>query len=233
MKVLAVETSTLMGSVAVVDDDRLLCELTLHVQETHSSQLMPAIDYVLNAAGCAPDGLDGFAVTLGPGSFTGLRIGMATIKGLAVAASKPLVGIPTLKAMAWSFPYCPHLLCPMIDAKMKEVYAAWFETGGGEMTRRSEDLVLPVADLLKDAKQRALFFGSGAEKYRAEISAIMGDRAHFALHGIAGARASIVGFLAVEKLKRQDFADIETLEPIYIRESQAIEKSRRGPAKSS
>ena len=100
LNVLAVETSTLMGGVAVVEDERLLCELTLHVQETHSAQLMPAIDYVLQTAGCAPDMLDGFAVALGPGSFTGLRIGMATMKGLAVAASKPLVGVPTLEAMA-------------------------------------------------------------------------------------------------------------------------------------
>lgn len=227
MKVLAVETSTLMGSVAVVDGGRMLCELTLHVQETHSSQLMPVIDYVLKESGCAPDRLDGFAVALGPGSFTGLRIGMATMKGLAVAASKPLVGVPTLEAMAWSFPYCPHLICPMLDARMKEVFAAWFKAGGGEVSRRSEDMVISVSNLLKDTKEETLFFGTGAERYRSEISEIMGDLARFASPEIAGARASVVGFLAAEKIRRGDFADIDTLEPIYIRESQAIAKSRR------
>ena len=222
MKVLAVETSTLMGSVAVVDDDRPLCELTLHVMETHSSQLMPAIDYVLKAAGCALDGLDGFAVALGPGSFTGLRIGMATMKGLAVAASKPLVGTPTLEAMAWSFPHCRHLICPMLDARMKEVYAAWFKAEEGRPVRRSEDTALSVSDLLKNAKEDTLFFGTGAERYRAEIIEIMGDRAHFASPEISGARASVVGFLAAERIRRGDFDNIDTLEPIYIRESQAI-----------
>ncbi len=227
MKVLAVETSTLMGGVAVVEDERLLCELTLHVQETHSAQLMPAIDYVLQTADCAPDMLDGFAVALGPGSFTGLRIGMATMKGLAVAASKPLVGVPTLEAMARGFPHCTHLLCPMLDARMNEVYAAWFENKDGETLRCSEDLVLPVSDLLKDAKQQALFFGTGAERFREEITEIMGDLALFSSHKVAGASASIVGFLAIEKLKRGEFADVDSLEPIYIRQAQAIAKSRR------
>jgi tRNA threonylcarbamoyladenosine biosynthesis protein TsaB len=227
MKILALETSTLMGSIAVVDDGRLLCELTLHVKETHSSQLMPAVDYVLKTVGLPPERLDGFAVALGPGSFTGLRIGMSTIKGLALAASKPLVGISTLEAMAWSFPFCSDLICPMIDARMKEVYAAWFAARAGIVSRRSEDMVLSVSELLQDAKEEALFFGSGAEKYRAEINGIMGKRAHFVSPEIVGARASILGFLAVDKLKRKEFADIDSLEPLYIRESQAIEKSRK------
>jgi len=175
MKVLAVETSTLMGSVAVVESDRILCELTLSVEETHSSQLMPAIDYVLKTARCTPDRLDGLAIALGPGSFTGLRIGMAAVKGLAVAAGKPVAGISTLEAMAWSFPFCPHLICPMLDARMNEIYTAWFEAGDGRVWRRSEDVALPVADFLKSAKKEAVFFGPGALRYRAEISDLMGD----------------------------------------------------------
>jgi tRNA threonylcarbamoyladenosine biosynthesis protein TsaB len=227
MKVLAIETSTLMGSVAVVEERAILCELTLHVAETHSSQLMPAIDYVLKTAGCSPDGIDAFAAALGPGSFTGLRIGLSTMKGLAVAASKPLVGIPTLEAMAWAFPYCPYVICPMLDARMKEIYAARFRAGSGNISRLSEDLVLPVPALLKDADKETLFFGSGAERYREQISEIMGDLAHFPSFEISGARASTVGFLALEKLEAGEIADIDAIEPLYIRESQAIEKLRR------
>lgn len=230
MKILAVETSTLMGGVAIVEEGSILCELTLHVAETHSSQLMPAIDYVLKTANCTPDSLDGFAVALGPGSFTGLRIGMSTMKGLAVAATKPLVGIPTLEAMAWAFPYCPYLICPILDARMKEVYAAWFEADAGNVSRRSEDLVLPVSELLKNAPKETLFFGTGAERYRKEIVEIIGDLACFASPQVAGARPSTVGFLALDKLKRGEIANIDSLEPIYIRESQAIEKQRRGGA---
>ncbi|UCD57589.1 MAG: tRNA (adenosine(37)-N6)-threonylcarbamoyltransferase complex dimerization subunit type 1 TsaB [Candidatus Hydrogenedentota bacterium] len=226
MRILAVETSTLMGSVAVVDNNRVLCELTLHVEETHSSQLMPAIDYVLKTVGLTPPLLDGFAVALGPGSFTGLRIGLSTVKGLAVAASKPVAGIPTLEAMAWSFPFCPYLMCPLIDARMKEVYGAWFRAKAGKPVRESEDMVLPISHLLKGMKEKVLFFGSGAQRYREEITGIMGELAHFASPEIMGARASIVGFLGGEKMSRRDLADVHSLEPLYIRESQAIAKLR-------
>jgi tRNA threonylcarbamoyladenosine biosynthesis protein TsaB len=227
MKILAVETSTLMGSIAVVEDRAILCELTLHVAETHSSQLMPAIDYVLKTVGCAPNEVDAFAVALGPGSFTGLRIGLSTMKGLAVAASKPLVGVSTLEAMAWAFPYCRFIMCPMLDARMKEVYAARFKAGDGTISRLSEDLVLPVSALLEGMDEETLFFGSGAEKYKGQISEIAGDLAHFTSFEISGARASIVGFLAAERIKAGEVDDVDTIEPLYIRESQAIEKLKR------
>ena len=227
MKILAIETSTLMGGVAVVEDADVICELTLSVAETHSAQLMPAVDYMLKTAGCKPAELDAFAVALGPGSFTGLRIGLSTVKGLAVATSKPVVGIPTLEAMAHAFPYCPRLTCPMLDARMKEVYAAFFEAGDGTVSRRSDDLVLGVSDLLNDAREETLFFGTGAKRYREQIVEIMGDLARFASPEISGARASTVGFLALEKLRRGEVADIDSIEPIYIRESQAIEKLKK------
>jgi tRNA threonylcarbamoyladenosine biosynthesis protein TsaB len=227
MKILAVETSTLMGGVAVVEDEDVICELTLSVGETHSAQLMPAVDFVLKTAGCRADELDAFAVALGPGSFTGLRIGVSTVKGLAVAATKPVVGIPTLEAMAQAFPYCPRLICPMLDARMKEVYAAFFEAADGTISRRSDDLVLGVSDLLSDAKEETLFFGTGAKRYRERIVEIMGDLAHFASPEISGARASSVGFLALGKLRRGEVANIDEIEPIYIRESQAIEKLKK------
>ena len=227
MKILALEASTLMGGVAVVDDEGVICELTLSVAETHSAQLMPAVDYALRMAGLKLGELDAFAVALGPGSFTGLRIGLSTVKGLAVAASKPLVGIPTLEAMAHAFPYCPRLICPMLDARMKEVYAAFFEARDGSVSRRSDDLVLGVSDLLNDAKEETLFFGTGAKRYREQIVEIMGDLARFASPEISGARASTVGFLAVEKLRRGESSDIDSIEPIYIRESQAIEKLKK------
>lgn len=227
MKVLAVETSTLMGSVAVVEERAILCELTLHVAETHSSQLMPAIDHVLQTVNCRPEEIDAFAAALGPGSFTGLRIGLSTLQGLAVAASKPLVGVSTLEAMAWAFPYCSFTICPILDARMKEVYAARFKADAGTISRLSDDLVLPVSDLLEGHGEETLFFGSGAERYREQIVEIMGESAHFSPNEISGARASVVGFLALEKLEAAESGDANTIEPIYIRESQAIEKLKR------
>lgn len=227
MKILALETSTLVGSIALIDDNGLICEFTLQVKETHSSQLMPAIDHVLRTAELRPEQLDGFAVALGPGSFTGLRIGLSTAKGLALAASKPLVGISSLEAMAWNLPFCPHLICPMIDARMKEVYAAWFLAKDGKVLRESEDMVTSVSNLLGERKVETVFLGSGAKRYREEISDILGELAHFFSPEIMGARASILGFLALEKLRRGESDDVDTLEPLYIRESQAIEKEKR------
>ncbi len=227
MKLLAVETSTLMGSVAVVDGDRLLCEVTLQVSETHSSQIMPVVEYVLGTAGLEVAQLDGFAVALGPGSFTGLRIGMATVKGLAVASSKPIVGVSTLEAMAWEFPHCPVLICPLIDARMKEVYGAFFRSKDGEPARQSEDTVLPVSELLRDVREPTLLFGSGAQRYRAKIQELLGPLARFAGPEIEGARASRVGFLAHRRFVRGEVDNLDSLEPLYIRESLAVAKSRR------
>ncbi len=227
MKILALETSTLVGSIALIDDDRLLCELTLQVKETHSSQLMPAIDHALRTAELRPGQLDGFAVALGPGSFTGLRIGLSTTKGLAVAASKPVIGISSLEAMAWNLPFCPHFICPMIDARMKEVYAAWFVAKGGTVVRESEDMVGSVPDLLTARRAETVFLGSGARRYRKEISKQLGDLAHFLSPEIMGVRASIVAFLALERLRKGECDDVDTLEPLYIREAQAVEKEKR------
>lgn len=221
MKVLAIETSTLTGSIAALEADRVLCELTLHVEETHSAQLMPAIDYVLKTVRWTPNQLDGLGIAVGPGSFTGLRIGLATVKGLATALSKPVAGIPTLEAMAWSFAHCRHLLCPLIDARMKEVYAAWFRPEDSGIARISKEVVISVEDLLKPVAETTLFFGSGAQRYRKEIAEIMGTRARFAVPEMYGARASIVGYLAKEKLLRAETADVDSLEPLYLRKSQA------------
>ncbi|GAB4331872.1 MAG: tRNA (adenosine(37)-N6)-threonylcarbamoyltransferase complex dimerization subunit type 1 TsaB [Candidatus Abyssubacteria bacterium] len=228
MKLLALETSTLVGSVAAVDGERLLCEVTLQVSETHSSQIMPVIEYVLKTVRLEVGQLDALGVALGPGSFTGLRIGMATIKGLAVTASKPVVGVSTLEAMAWEFPYCPYLICPLIDARMKEVYGAFFRSIDGELIRQSQDTVGPVTELVRDVREPALFFGSGAMNYRGKIEELMGPLARFAGPDLEGARASLVGFLAHRRLVRGDVDDLDTLEPLYIRESLALAKTRRG-----
>jgi tRNA threonylcarbamoyladenosine biosynthesis protein TsaB len=152
---------------------------------------------------------------------------MATVKGLALAASKPIVGVSTLEAMAWEFPFCPYVLCPLIDARMNEVYGAWFTAQEGGIVRQSEDMVLPIAALLKDVREDALFFGSGAQRYRREIAELAGKRAHFAPLEVMGARASLVGFLAAEKLERGEIADLDSLEPLYIRESQALTNKPR------
>ncbi|OLC39098.1 MAG: tRNA (adenosine(37)-N6)-threonylcarbamoyltransferase complex dimerization subunit type 1 TsaB, partial [Candidatus Rokubacteria bacterium 13_1_40CM_4_69_5] len=124
MRVLAVETSTLAGGVALLDGERIRGEYSLDVSATHSERLMPAIDRVLTDAGWTPADLQGLAAAVGPGSFTGLRIGLSAVKGLALALGIPIAAVPTLDAMAASLPFASLPVCPVLDARKGEVYCA-------------------------------------------------------------------------------------------------------------
>src|ERR1700690_1829481 len=127
MKILSVETSTMLGGVAVMDSQAgLIAEIKLNVKTTHSERLMTAISQVLSQSGIDLRGIDAFAVASGPGSFTGLRIGLSTVKGLSYATGKPVVTVPTLEAFAWNFPYSMYPVCLMLDARRGEVYSALF-----------------------------------------------------------------------------------------------------------
>jgi tRNA threonylcarbamoyladenosine biosynthesis protein TsaB len=128
MKVLAIETSTMLGGVAVMDAAKgLVAEARETVKAGHSGRLMPEIDGVLKRVSLTLSDIDALAVTTGPGSFTGLRIGLSTVKGLSYSAGIPVVVVPTLEAMAWNFPDYAYPVCPMLDARKIEVYAGIFE----------------------------------------------------------------------------------------------------------
>ena len=120
MKILAIETSTMLGGVAVMDDVKgLLVEVRASVKTGHSGKLMPEIDDALKRASLGIGDIDALCVTTGPGSFTGLRIGLSTVKGLAYSTGLPVVAVPTLEALAWNFPDFPCPVCPMLDARKK------------------------------------------------------------------------------------------------------------------
>ena len=147
MKILVIDTSPLIGSVAVIDGDNLVAEHTLNIVQAHSSRLMPAIDGILKWSDITADTLDGCAVGIGPGSFTGIRIGVATIKSLCYALDKPIVGVSTLEAIAYNLRWTNGIICPLLDARRSEVYGAIFQ-GGSEWQRLSEDLCLSIEALL-------------------------------------------------------------------------------------
>src|SRR5437773_831287 len=138
MRVLAVETSTLAGGVAVLDGDVLVGQYLLDVRVTHSERLMVALDRLLGDAGWTVLDLEGLAVAVGPGSFTGLRVGLSTVKGLAVALGVPVAAVPTLDAMAASLPFAALPVCPVLDARKGEVYASLYRWDGGAMRREWE-----------------------------------------------------------------------------------------------
>lgn len=222
MKILALETATVAGSIAVLDDlEGLVGEVRIDVKIVHAERLMPSIEWLLSSSMISAEEIDAFAVSIGPGSFTGLRIGLSTAKGFAFASGKPLVPVPTLDAFARTLPFCSHIVCPMLDARKDEVYAALYKWEGGVMKKIMPETAVSPGDLLKDIKEPMVFMGDGARKYRELIMDALKENAVFAPSSRMSPSASTVAEIAVEKIKQGDVADIVSLTPFYIRKSEA------------
>ena len=221
MKILAVDTATISCSVAVIDNTSVCAELTTHKKQTHSKHLMASIDSVLESVDCRAGDLDGFAVTIGPGSFTGLRIGMATIKGLASAVDKPVVGISSLEALAWQCSAHTRLICPLLDARKEEVYGATYRFSKDRLIQQTPACAVRPAAFVGEIKEPCVFIGSGAQLYQKKIQDALGDKAYFFPGDQNMIRASSVGFLSLERFKNNDTVSATDLTPFYIRKSDA------------
>lgn len=224
MRILAVDTSTPDGSVAVVDGPRVLAELAVRSASTHSSRLLSSIHFLLEALALDVRSLDGFAVAPGPGSFTGIRIGLGTVKALAFASGKPVAPVSSLAALAFRLSDGgERWVAPVLDAKKGEVYASLADAAAGLKTAVPEGAYPPAEFLrLAGSRRTILFSGGGAELYRPLIEERLGPRARFSPRPpfIAGE----VGILGVRILREGRGATAETLEPLYYRTSQAEEK---------
>lgn len=225
MKLLGIETSTRTGSVAIIEGEEIIAEYTLNIQETHTSRLMPALDHILKEAHLTIHQMDAIAVSLGPGSFTGLRIGVATAKGLCLALRKPLVGIPTLDAFAHNICCTSHIICPLLDARKGEVYAALYRyrapIAGHELQKLTSELVLPLDELLSKINNSAVFLGDALDKYRNLIERNLREDAFFAPPYLNLPRAANVAVLGLEKLKSGEETDLQNIEPLYVRRPEA------------
>ncbi len=155
MKILSLDTSATIASVALVEDDRLLAEYTLNNGNTHSETLLPMVVAILDAHGMDMEEVDLFAASTGPGSFTGVRIGAATLKGLAFDSGKPCVGVSTLEAIAENLVLRQGLICPVMNARRSQVYTALFRSDGEKLTRLSPDEAISIAEL----DERLAFYG--------------------------------------------------------------------------
>lgn len=222
MRVLAVETSTLAGGVALLDGDVLLGQYVLDVRVTHSERLMDAVDRLLGDAGWTARDLTGLAVAVGPGSFTGLRVGLSTVKGLAVALRIPVAAVPTLDAMAASLPFAALPVCPVLDARKGEVYASLYRWDGVAMRREWEYLALAPAALAARLGEPAILLGDAAP-------AIPSPHARLAPPSHRAPSPVWVALLGVERLRRGETVAPAELVPIYLRPPEA-ELKRRGLA---
>ena len=222
MKVLSIDTSTMLGGVAVIDrHSGLVAETRLNVKTTHSERLMTVIDRVLAGSELSLSDIDVFAVAIGPGSFTGLRICLSTIKGLSYATGKPVVTVPTLEALAWNFPYSRYPVCSLLDARKGEVYAAVFKWERGGFERMIDDTSVKPGDLLRQLEGEIIFAGEGVSIYRDKILEVMQGRALIATPEKMVPSPANVAMLGLAKALKGEYTDPADAVPIYIRKSEA------------
>jgi tRNA threonylcarbamoyladenosine biosynthesis protein TsaB len=220
MNLLTIDTSTSACSVALTSGEHLVAEYLENLDRHLGSRLLDCVDAVLRGAGVTVSDLDGFGVALGPGSFTGVRIGVATVKGLALAAHKPVAGFSSLAMLAMNLPWAAYPVCPMFDARKKEVYTALYDCRD-RPTATVKDCVVSPAEFLEEITGPTVFVGDGAIKYRDMIMTRLGERAIFAPPYTQQPRASMGAILAREAFARGQTEPVSSLVPVYIRPSEA------------
>lgn len=227
MIVLAVDTTTPSGSVALLENGVLLGEVNLESPGTHSARLLRSVDFLLGVHGLDVKDLDAFAVAAGPGSFTGIRIGVGAVQSLAFASGKPVAPVSTLLALASKLAADgARLVCPLLDAKKDELYAALFEAGPSGLVE-----VIPQGAYAPDAffarlpaRRVVSFAGSGLAVYREKLRPYVRDKARFPRR--SPFIAAEVGRIGCAMVREGKGVAAAALEPLYFRRSQAEEKCR-------
>ena len=221
MRILAVDTSIRSCSVAIVDRNDLLSEIISGNGQTHSRHLMAMIDSALELADLDLSLTDGLAFTSGPGSFTGLRIGISTMLGLSAATRKPIVGISGLDALAMQAAAPNMTICPWVDGRRNEVYCGRYRWINGELVKEAAEQVLSPELAISGLNAPALFVGDGALLYQPLIRERFGDLAYFAPNCLNTLRASTIARISMKRFETGDVDDIFRYEPLYIRRPDA------------
>jgi tRNA threonylcarbamoyladenosine biosynthesis protein TsaB len=231
MKILGLDTSTSCASLGIIADDEVVAEYALHREETLSAGLLPAIEALLAEARLDLHEIDGIAVSLGPGSFTGLRVGLSAVKGLALAVARPVAGVPTLDALACNLPFTPYRICPLLDARKGEIYTALYKNGaGGHVEQLTPYQVLSPSALIEQLPhQETVFLGDGVEVCRELLVERLAEKAFFAPLHLGFLRGTTVAEFGLKRIRRGESDDISSLVPIYVRPSDAeIKGGARG-----
>lgn len=224
MKILALDSSGLVASVAITEDDNLLAEYTLNYKKTHSQTLLPMLHEICKMIELDMNTLDAIAVSKGPGSFTGLRIGSATAKGLGLALDKQIVSVPTIDAMAYNLWGSSDVICPIMDARRQQVYTGIYEFTNGEMNVIRPQCVLMIDELLKEINKlgrKVIFLGDGVEVFKEYIQENIQTPFDFAPATNNKQRASSVAVLGGKLFKEGKGEHASEHKPDYLRLSQA------------
>ena len=226
MLILALDSTAQVGSVALCEDEKLIAEYTINTGHTHSETLLPMVESVLKIAGYTVDDVDLFVCTAGPGSFTGVRIGAATVKGIAFGKDKPCIGVSTLEALALNGVALDGILCPAMNARRQQVYNALFDCDGASLSRLCEDRALAITELgeeltVKYPDRPVYLMGDGAKLVYDALSASLGERLILLPERLihqSGFNTAQVGLKLWRKgVRTTDFE----LVPVYLRPSQA------------
>lgn len=224
MKILALDSSGLVASVALLEDEVLLAEYTVNYKKTHSQTLLPMLDTIAQMIELDLNSLDAIAVAAGPGSFTGLRIGSATAKGLGLALDKPLVAVPTVEALAYNLYGTTGLICPMMDARRNQVYTGIYRFENGEMSVVCDQEAVKVDELAADLNARGehvTFLGDGVPVYKERLSELLTVKFDFAPAHLSRQRAGAVGALGMKYYAQGRIQSAREHQPEYLRLSQA------------
>ncbi len=223
MLVFGIDTCCMAATAALVDERIMVAQTVINQNKTHSQIMMPQIENMFKAAEVDPKTVDAFAAAVGPGSFTGVRIGVATAKALAQASGKPCVAVSTLEALAFASRFFDGIVSPILDARRDQVYNALF-MGGECLQRLCDDRALALEDLLTELKQtgkKILFMGDATLVFEDKIKAALGSNACFAPKVTNLNLAGSVAELGLEKLKAGETVSYGELVPQYVRLSQA------------
>lgn len=223
MRILALDSSGLVASVAIVEEGQTIAEYTVNYKKTHSQTLLPMLDEIVTMTELDIKSIDAIAIAGGPGSFTGLRIGSATAKGLGLALDKPLIHIPTLHGLAYNLYGVKEMVCPIMDARRNQVYTGvfFFEKG---LKVWKEQMAVPVQELIEQLNQRGLetvFLGDGVPVYKDVLEEGLKIPYSFAPEHMNRQRGASVGALALQYLKEGKIESAKMQKPDYLRMSQA------------
>lgn len=230
MRVLGIESSSLVASVALADHEVVTAEYTVNFKKTHSQTLLPMLDEIARMLELDLNTVDAIAVSGGPGSFTGLRIGSATAKGLGLALKKPLIHVPTIEAMAYNLWGSSSLICPIMDARRNQVYTGLYRCQD-QIQSVKEPCAIDMKELIDELNERneaVVFLGDGVPVYRSLIEEFMTAPYAFAPAQSNRQRAGSVASLGMVYLLQGKTVSAEDFEPEYLRKSQAEREREEG-----
>ena len=221
MRILGIDTSSPTGSVALVDNDDVISESLLNSSKNYSDKLLIEVDAILNSSKTKLNQIDGFVITTGPGSFTGLRVGMSLLKGLILATQKPFASVNTLDAYAETVQPGPYAICPVLDARKKEVYTALYNSKNGLCVRETPDQAITPMELCDQIKKPTAFVGNGLVAYRELLSSRLRKKY---MHNVPIKKLTVAAsavLIASRDFKKNLQNNLDSLTINYIRPSEA------------